>query len=203
MLGASAIEYREIELGPDPSAAAELDAPGTYYSLPKAIEDIRAFVGQVEPDWMIFSEPQSLLLCSHILPSVPKALYLHNKPECFLTHVLGGAMRRRIKRLICVSDFVAACARKTPLRHAELAVVHNGIAAPPEDWPISSQLPVRLGIVGGLSPQKRDPYCLRRRSAEAAPAAGIVSPRHRAATGRGRYARAVEAKIGKFASATS
>ena len=154
MLAASAIEYREIELG-----RIHLLRPnwtrGTYYSLPKAIEDIRAFVGQVEPDWMIFSEPQSLLLCSHILPSVQKALYLHNKPERFLTHVLGGAMRRRIKRLICVSDFVAACARKTPLRHAELAVVHNGIASPQQDWPISSQLPVRLGIVGGLGHQKQ------------------------------------------------
>ena len=154
MLAASAIDYREIELG-----RIHLLRPnwtrGTYYSLPKAIADIRAFVAEVEPDWMIFSEPQSLLLCAHILPSVPKALYLHNRPERFLSHVLGGAMRRRIRRLICVSDFVAQCARKTPLRHAELTVVHNGIAAPQQDWPISAQLPVRLGIVGGLGPQKQ------------------------------------------------
>ncbi len=154
MLRDSAIEHREIELG-----RIHLLRPnwtrGTYYSLPKAIDDIRAFVGEVQPDWMIFSEPQSLLLCSYILPSVQKALYLHSRPERFLTHVLGGLIRRRIGRLICVSDFVAQCARKTPLRRAELAVVHNGISSPRADWPSSVQLPVRLGIVGGLGHQKQ------------------------------------------------
>ena len=50
-----------------------------------------------------------------------------------------------------MSDFVAQSAGKTPLRTADMAIVRNGIAFPEDDWPVASQPPLRLGIVGNLN----------------------------------------------------
>lgn len=114
MLRASGIDYREVELG-----RFYLRRPnwsrGTYYSLGPALAEIREMVAQTKPDWLIFSDAQALLFCSWILPSANKALYLHSKPEGLLGYPFGIAVRRRLKRVICVSDFVARRVERTPL----------------------------------------------------------------------------------------
>ena len=80
MLRAAGIEHHEVELGrlylfkPDWTR-------GTLSSLPAAIAKIREVAGLVRPDWLVLAEAQSSLLCSFILPSLNKALYLHSKPE--------------------------------------------------------------------------------------------------------------------------
>lgn len=160
MLRASGIDYREVELG-----RFYLRRPnwsrGTYYSLGPALAEVREIVARTKPDWLIFSDVQALLFCSWILPSSNMALYLHSKPERLLGYPFGIAVRRRLKRVICVSDFVARCAQKTPLWSSDISVVHNGVAAPQAERRRPARRTVRLGIIGTPSRQKQHLVLLR------------------------------------------
>jgi glycosyltransferase involved in cell wall biosynthesis len=202
MLGASGIDYREVELG-----RFYLRRPnwsrGTYYSLGPALAEIRETVRRTKPDWLIFSDAQALLFCSWILPSANKALYLHSKPEMLLGYPFGIAIRRRIKRVVCVSDFVARCAERTPLWASDISVVHNGVAAPlaprrrSATRPVHLQ-PVHLGIIGTPSRQKQHLILLRavERVRRRLPAdsfrLSIIGSR------QGRFVGTVEAKIAEL-----
>ncbi|MFI4999072.1 MAG: glycosyltransferase family 4 protein [Reyranellales bacterium] len=198
MLRASGIEYHEVELG-----RLYLLRPkwtrGTLESLPSAIAQIREIAAAVRPDWMILGEAQSLLLCTHILPHLKTALYLHSKPErLFANYFVGRSVCRRIDRLICVSEFVARCARETPLRRAEMAIVPNGIPIPKGEWPVSDNRPIRLGIVGNLNKQKQHLMLLQaiERLKRRMPAGSfrllIIGDK------QGRFANTVEAKIAEL-----
>lgn len=197
MLRASGIDYREVELG-----RFYLRRPnwsrGTYYSLGPALAEIRETVGQVTPDWLIFSDAQALLFCSWILPSSNKALYLHSKPEMLLGYPFGIAVRRRIDRLICVSDFVARRAARTPLWASDMSVVHNGVAAPYGERRRPAVRPIRLGIIGTPSRQKQHLVLLRavERLRGRLPAGSF----HLSIIGgrQGRFVNTVEAKIAEL-----
>jgi glycosyltransferase involved in cell wall biosynthesis len=160
MLRVSGIDYREVELG-----RFYLRRPnwsrGTYYSLGPALAEIRETVSQTKPDWLIFSDAQALLFCSWILPSANKALYLHSKPEALLGYPFGIAIRRRIKRVVCVSDFVARRAEKTPLWASDISVVHNGVAPPHTPRQRLAKQPIHLGVIGTPSRQKQHLILLR------------------------------------------
>ena len=81
----------------------------------------------------------------------------------------------------------------------ETAIVHNGIPASQDDWPVSSQLPIRLGIVGNLNNQKQHITLLDavERLKQRLPAGSfrlvIVGDR------QGGYGNKVQAKIGELA----
>ena len=196
MLRASGIDHREIELG-----RFYLRRPnwsrGTYYSLRPALAEIRDIVARTKPDWLIFSDAQALLFCSWILPSANKALYLHSKPEGLLGYPFGIAVRRRLKRVICVSDFVARRVARTPLWASDISVVHNGVAAPPAGRR-AARRPVQLGIIGTPSRQKQHLVLLRaverlkRRLPPGSFGLSIVGDRH------GRFVDAVDAKIAEL-----
>ncbi len=160
MLRASGIDYREVELG-----RFYLRRPnwsrGTYYSLGPALAEIREMVTEIKPDWLIFSDVQALLFCSWILPAPNKALYLPSKPEGLLGYPFGFAVRRRLKRVICVSDFIARRVERTPLWASEVSVVHNGVAAPQPERRRPARQPVHLGIIGTPSRQKQHLVLLR------------------------------------------
>ena len=155
MLDAAGIEHHEVFLGriyrnnPDWTR-------GTLYALREAARDIRAIVASLQPDWVIFGEAQSLLFCSLILPGARRALYLHGEPERIMRHPIAGHLAGwPVQRAICVSDFLAREVRRTPLRRLPLSVVHNGTTLPATDGKAPASGPVRLGIVGRISKQKR------------------------------------------------
>lgn len=155
MLDAAGIEHHEVFLGriyrnkPDWTR-------GTLYALGEARRDIRAIVQSLRPDWMVFAEAQSLLFCSLILPGTRRALYLHGEPERIMRHPIAGHLVGwSVRRVICVSEFLAGEVRQTPLRHLPLSVVHNGTALPATEAKTPASGPVRMGIVGRISRQKR------------------------------------------------
>jgi len=155
MLDAAGIAHHEVFLGriyrnnPDWTR-------GTLYALREAARDIRAIVASLQPDWVVFGEVQSLLFCSLILPGAQRALYLHGEPERIMRHPIAGHLVGwPVRRVICVSDFLAREVRRTPLRQAPLSVVHNGTTLPATPSKMPTSGPVRLGIIGRISEQKR------------------------------------------------
>jgi glycosyltransferase involved in cell wall biosynthesis len=129
---------------------------GTLYELRGAAREIRSIAGSMRPHWMVFGEAQSLRFCSRILPWSRRALYLHGEPERIMRHPIGGHLIGwRVRRILCVSEFLAQEVRRTPLRRVPLSVVHNGTPVPPAQRAVSSSGPVRLGIIGRISEQKR------------------------------------------------
>ncbi len=155
MLDAAGIEHHEVFLGRIYRNHPEWTR-GTLYALREAARDIRAIVASLRPDWIVIGEAQSLLFCSLILPGARRLLYLHGEPEPIMRHPVGGrAIAWPVRRIVCVSEFLAAKVRRTPLRRRPLSVVANGTALPPLERPAPAAGPVRLGIVGRLSEQKR------------------------------------------------
>ena len=129
---------------------------GTLYALREAARDIRAVAASLRPDWVVFGEMQSLLLCSLILPRARRALYLHGEPERIVRHPIAGHLVGwSVRRVISVSEFLAQKVRRTPLRRLPLAVVPNGTTLPATEAKAPASGPVRLGIVGQISKQKR------------------------------------------------
>jgi glycosyltransferase involved in cell wall biosynthesis len=155
MLDAAGIEHHEIFLGRLYRNHPEWTR-GTLYALREAARDIRAIAASLRPDWVILAEAQSLLFCSIILPGARRALYLHGEPEGVMHHPVGGrVIGRSVRRIVCVSDFLAGKVRGTPLSRLPLAVVPNGTSLPALERSPCTAGPVRLGIVGRLSAQKR------------------------------------------------
>jgi len=155
MLDAADIEHHEVFLGRiyrnNPNWTR-----GTLYALRDAARDIRAIAASLRPDWVIFGEAQSLLFCSLILPGARRALYLHGEPERIMRHPLGGHLIGwPVRRILCVSEFLAAKVRHTPLRRLPLAVVHNGTSIPAAEHDSPPRGPLRLGIIGRINAQKR------------------------------------------------
>jgi len=155
MLKAAGIEHHEVFLGriyrnnPDWTR-------GTLYALREAARDIRAITASLRPDWIVFGEAQSLLFCTLVLPMARRLLYLHGEPERVMHHPIGGHLiGGAVRRIVCVSDFLAGEVRRTPLRRKPLAIVHNGTSLPAPERALPSAGPVRLGIIGRFSPQKR------------------------------------------------
>ena len=155
MLDAAGIEHHEVFLGRiyrnNPNWTR-----GTLYALREAAGDIRAVAATLRPDWVVFGEAQSLLFCSLILPGARRMLYLHGEPERIMHHPIGGrVIGASVRRIICVSEFLADKARRTPLRRKPLAIVHNGTSLPASGRVPPSAGPPRLGIIGRFSAQKR------------------------------------------------
>jgi glycosyltransferase involved in cell wall biosynthesis len=155
MLDAAGIEHHEVFLGRiyrnNPNWTR-----GTLYALREAARDIRAIAASLRPDWIVIGEAQSLLFCSLILPGARRLLYLHGEPERIMRHPVGGhVVGGSVRRIICVSDFLAGEVRRTPLRRKPLAVVHNGTPLPAPERAPPAGGPVRLGIIGRFSTQKR------------------------------------------------
>ncbi len=155
MLAAAGIEHHEVFLGrvyrnnPDWTR-------GTLLAARDARRDVRAIAKSLAPDWMVFGEAQSLLFCSVILPGMKRLLYLHGEPERIMRHAVGGRIIGwPVKRVVCVSDFLAEKVRRTPLGRLPMAVVHNGTSLPAAQRPQAASGPMRLGIVGRISAQKR------------------------------------------------
>jgi len=155
MLDAAGIEHHEVFLGRLYRNHAEWTR-GTLYALREAARDIRAIAASLGPDWVILAEAQSLLFCSMILPGARRLLYLHGEPEQIMRHPVGGrVIGWSVRRIVCVSDFLADKVRRTPLCRRPLAVVPNGTSLPELERPARAAGPVRLGIIGRLSEQKR------------------------------------------------
>ena len=155
MLDAAGIEHHEVFLGRIYRNNPEWTR-GTLYALRDAARDIRAIAAALRPDWIVIAEAQSLLFCSLILPGARRLLYLHGEPERIMHHPIGGrAIAWPVKRIVCVSDFLADKVRRTPLRSRPLSVVPNGTGLPSHERPTPADGPVRLGIVGRISVQKR------------------------------------------------
>jgi glycosyltransferase involved in cell wall biosynthesis len=160
MLDAAGIEHHEVFLGRIYRNNADWTR-GTLWALRDAARDIRRIAASFAPDWMVFGEAQSLLFCSLVLPGARRLLYLHGEPERMMRHPIGGHMvGASVRQVICVSDFVADAVRRSPLRRKPLAVVHNGTPLPAFDRALPAAGPVRLGIIGRFSAQKRHPVLL-------------------------------------------
>src|SRR5471032_2553363 len=126
MLDEAGIQHHEIRLGRIYRSNLNWTW-GTLRELPGAVRAIRQIAAELQPDWVILPETQSLLLCSAVIPRARRALYLHAKPDHLMAHPLWGRLvARQVDRTLCVSEFVAQRARATPLRRTTIAVVHNG-----------------------------------------------------------------------------
>ena len=155
MLDAAGIEHHEVFLGRIYRHNPEW-THGTLWALPEAARDIRRIAASFAPDWVVFSEAQSLLFCSVVLPGARRLLYLHGQPERVMRHPIGGhVIGGAVRQVICVSDFLACEARRTPLRRKPLAIVHNGTPLATLERAPPSAGPARLGIIGRFSAQKR------------------------------------------------
>jgi glycosyltransferase involved in cell wall biosynthesis len=161
MLSDAGIEHHEIKLGRVYLTSLNWTR-GTLLELPGAVRAIRRLAAEVQPDWVILDETQSLLLCSAVIPRPKKALYLHAMPDHLVAHPLSGRLiARQVERTLCVSEFVAQCARATPLRRTAIAVVHNGTVMSDGERAVVVRRPVRLGIVGRVNEQKQHVTLLR------------------------------------------
>jgi glycosyltransferase involved in cell wall biosynthesis len=155
MLDAAGIEHHEVFLGRIYRSNPEWTR-GTLYALREAARDIRGIAASLRPDWVILGEAQSLLFCSMILPGARRALYLHGEPERIMRHAVGGhVIGWPVRRLLCVSEFLARKVRATPLRRLPLSVVPNGTAIAAVDRGSQPAGPLRLAIIGRISEQKR------------------------------------------------
>lgn len=161
MLDDAGIEHHEIRLGRIYLSNLNWTC-GTLKALPDSVRAIRRIAAELQPDWVILDETQSLLLCSAIIPRHKRVLYLHSVPDHLIGHRLWGRLiARQVERTLCVSEFVARCARATPLQRTPIAVVQNGTDGPDVDRPFIQRHPVRLGIVGRVTTQKQHRTVLR------------------------------------------
>ena len=153
---------------------------------------MRRRFAELKPDWVIYSEPQMVLLTAPLLPT-RRAMYLQAEPGRLMRHGWSRrALDRQIDRFVCVSDFIA---RGLPVDPRKRAVVHNGVELP--EPVVAAQGPVRIGIVGRLYERKQHlvliEACLvlRDRLPPGAFTLDIVGAK------TGPYAREVEARVAR------
>jgi len=122
----------------------------TLWRMPAARRHLRRLFHELQPDWVIYSEPQMVLLTADLLPT-QRAMYLQAEPGRLMHHGWSQrALERRIDRFVCVSDFIA---RGLPVDPRKRSVVHNGVELRP---PLArGGSPVRIGIVGRLDARKQ------------------------------------------------
>jgi glycosyltransferase involved in cell wall biosynthesis len=118
--------------------------------MPAARRQLRRLFRELRPDWVIYSEPQMVLLTASLLPT-KRAMYLQAEPGRLMWHGWSRrALERRIDRFVCVSEFIAD---GLPVDPHKRAVVHNGVEL---RGPIArTENPVRIGIVGRLDERKQ------------------------------------------------
>lgn len=161
MLDDAGIQHYEIQLGRIYLSNLNWTC-GTLKELPGSVRAIRRITAELQPDWVILEETQSLLLCSAIIPRPRRALYLHAMPDHLMTHPLWGRLiARQVDQTLCVSEFVAQRARASPLRRNPIAIVHNGTDVQAFERPLVERHTVRLGIVGRVNAQKQHVTLLR------------------------------------------
>ena len=153
LLASTGIPHHEVPLG-----RFYLRNPVfTWYTLrhmPAARRQLRAIAAEVQPDWVVSPDVQTLLLSASLLRT-RRALFLHAGPERLMRHAwMGRVLDRRLDRVLCCSRFIADCARETPVDPAKLAIVPNGVPLPAER-PSADSKPVRIGIVGRIVEQKQ------------------------------------------------
>lgn len=122
----------------------------TLWRMPMARRELRRLFAERQPDWVIYSEPQMVLLTAALLPT-RRAMYLQADPGRLMRHAWSvRALDRRLDRVIGVSDFIT---RHLPVDPRKQAVVHNGVEL---HEPVErTEGPVRIGIVGRLDPRKQ------------------------------------------------
>jgi glycosyltransferase involved in cell wall biosynthesis len=126
----------------------------TLRHMPSARRQLRAIAADVQPDWVVSPDVQTLLLTASILRT-RRALFLQSAPERLMRHGLAGRfVDRHLDRILCCSRFIAERARLTPVDAGKLAIVPNGVPLPAER-PFADRHPVRLGIIGRVVEQKQ------------------------------------------------
>jgi glycosyltransferase involved in cell wall biosynthesis len=122
----------------------------TLWRMPAARWRLRRLAAELRPDWVIFAEPQMVLMVASLLPT-RRAIYLQSEPGRLMQHGWSArAIERRLDRFVCVSDFIA---RHLPVDRRKIAVVHNGVELP--SAAPSAHAPVRIGVVGRIAEQKQ------------------------------------------------
>lgn len=162
----------------------------TLWRLPMARRQLRRLFAELRPDWVIYSEPQMVLLTASLLPT-RRAMYLQAEPGRLMRHGWSRrALDRQVDRFVCVSDFIA---RGLPVDPRKRAVAHNGVELREPVAPAPG--PVRIGIVGRLDERKQHLMLLeacvvlKQRLPPGAFMLDIVGEK------AGAYAREVEARI--------
>lgn len=126
----------------------------TVRHMPAARRQLRSIADEVSPDWVVSPDVQVLLLSASIFRT-RRALFLHNAPERLMRHRWAGrVLDRYVDRVLCCSQFIAECARTTPVAGAKVAVVPNGVPLP-TIAAVPQRSPVRLAIVGRVVEQKQ------------------------------------------------
>jgi glycosyltransferase involved in cell wall biosynthesis len=149
LLEQEGLPYHQVRLG-------RLYVTNPYYTwhtlwrMPAARRQLRRLFAELRPDWVIYAEPQMVLLTASLLPT-RRALYLQAEPGRLMRHAWSlRALDRRLDRFIGVSDFIA---RGLPVASHKRAVAHNGVELrQPVARPAA---PLRIGIVGRLDERKQ------------------------------------------------
>jgi glycosyltransferase involved in cell wall biosynthesis len=125
----------------------------TLWRMPAARRQLRCIGERTQPDWVIYPEPQMVLLTAKLVPA-RRAMYLQSPPGRLMRHGWSRrALLTGLDRIVCVSDFIA---RGLPVEPAGAAVVHNGVELPALATRRERQDgPVRIGIVGRVSEEKQ------------------------------------------------
>lgn len=128
----------------------------TLWRMPLARRQLGRIARELRPDWVIYAEPQMVLLTASLLPA-KRALYLQAEPGRLMRHAWSRrALDRRVDRFIGVSEFIA---QGLPVDPGKRAVVHNGVElgepVAKRDPVVRDGLPVRIGIVGRIDTQKQ------------------------------------------------
>jgi glycosyltransferase involved in cell wall biosynthesis len=122
----------------------------TLWRMPTARRELRRIARELAPDWVVYAEPQMVLLTASLL-SARRAMYLQADAGRLMRHGWSRrALERRIDRFVCVSDFIA---RRLPVDPSKTAVVHNGVEL--RATVVRDEQPVRIGIVGRVDEQKQ------------------------------------------------
>lgn len=125
----------------------------TLWRMPAARQQLRRIGELTRPDWVIYPEPQMVLLTAPLVPA-RRAMYLQSPPGRLMRHGWSRrALDARLDRIVCVSGFIA---RGLPVDPVKTAVVHNGIEL--RDSAARGERrdgPVRIGIVGRVSEEKQ------------------------------------------------
>lgn len=123
----------------------------TLWRMPAARQQLRRIAERVRPDWVIYPEPQMVLLTASLVPA-RRAMYLQSPPGRLMRHDWSRrALDARLDRIVCVSDFIA---RGLPIDPVRTAVVHNGVELKQPVAPRAGGA-VRIGIVGRVSEEKQ------------------------------------------------
>ena len=116
---------------------------------------LRRIAHEFCPDLVIYSNVQFLLMGSRFLPNLKSIFYLHDKPGGLLASRFAGAVGKRVDRVVCCSNYVAACLSETLLDAKKIVAVHYGIESPSTSSERIQSQTIRLGIVGQVLPRKQ------------------------------------------------